>query len=151
MFQRWWHSPELRWSQLNAIQVMMGVHIQGFFHPVSSVSWPSFSNCVDMSKARFSSSNCSMVRSPFDTVPASDVRPASLTKASYDYRVPSLARWSMLAMRKTNLGVVVRLEEARDNDRRRVFGRHDLGVFAVKLWFGGEWMFDVCPMAITCL
>jgi hypothetical protein len=38
-----------------------------------------------------------------------------------------------MAKDKTNLGVVVGLEEARDNNGRRVFGRHDLSVFAIKL------------------
>lgn len=153
--RREWHSPELKQSQLHVFQVAMDVHQQGFFHPVSSVSWPSFSNCVDMSKARFSSSNCSMVRSPFDTVPASDGRPASLTKASYDYGVPSLARWSAAQIKtgsKTNLGVVVRLEEARDHNGRRVFGRHLLGVFGVTLRYSVVCLSrDVGSMAITCL
>jgi hypothetical protein len=70
----------------------MGVDEQGFFHPVSSFSVPSFSNCVARSKERFSSSSRSMVRSPLVTVPASDGRPASLMKASYDYGEFSLAQ-----------------------------------------------------------
>lgn len=58
------------------------VRLPGFLQPVSSFSVPSFSNCVAKSKALFSSSSCSMVKSPFETVPASGGRPASLTKAS---------------------------------------------------------------------
>jgi hypothetical protein len=38
-----------------------------------------------------------------------------------------------MAKHKTNLGVVVGQEEARDNNGRRVFGRHDLSEFAVDL------------------
>jgi hypothetical protein len=79
---------------------MIGVNAQGFFHPVSSLSVPNFSNCVARSKDRFSSSSRSMVRSPFPTVPASDGRPASLMKASYDYVEFSLARPSVCGRRR---------------------------------------------------
>jgi hypothetical protein len=103
------------------------VNAQGFLHPVSSSPVPSFSNCVARSKDRFSSSSRSMVKSPFPTVPASDGRPASLMKASYDYVEFSLAQLSVRqakAERDTNLIVAVRLQEASHHGRSRVFDRH---------------------------
>lgn len=101
--------------------------LPGFLQPVSSFSVPSFSNCVAKSNDLFSSSSFSMVRSPFETVPASGGRPASLTKASYDYGCRSLARLSVKQTGRgvdTDLVVVVRLQEASHDGGRRIFGRH---------------------------
>ena len=99
----------------------------GFLHPVSSFSVPSFSNCVARSKVRFSSSNRSMVKSPFVTVPASDGRPASLMNARYDYVESFLARLprrQRLAGCKTHLIVAICLQEAGHQSRSRVFDGH---------------------------
>lgn len=99
----------------------------GFLHPVSSFSVPSFSNCVARSKARFSSSKRSMVKSPLVTVPASDGRPASLMNASYDYVKSFLARlptrWT-LARCITHLIIAICLQEARHQSRSRVLDGH---------------------------
>lgn len=99
----------------------------GFLHPVSSLSVPSFSNCVARSKVRFSSSNRSMVKSPFVTVPASDGRPASVMNASYDYVESFLARLPMRqrpAGCKTHLIVAICLQKACHQSRSRVFDGH---------------------------
>jgi hypothetical protein len=100
---------------------------QGFFHPVSSFSVPSFSNCVARSKDLFSSSSLSMVKSPFVTTPASDGSPASLIKASYDYVESSLAHLlvrQIPAGQTTHLVIAICSQESGHHGRSRVFDGH---------------------------